>query len=498
VVANATERGAKATGTQEQTLAFSRDMDPVDYLLFRGEQEPRSRSGMLSISLLDVVPDFERLRMTYERASRVVLRLRQRVVVPALPIGAPQWIVDPDFDLSFHVRRTRLPEPGTIRQLLDFAQPIHAAPFDAARPLWEAYLVEGLCEGGARAALVLKINHAITDGVGGIELAHQIYDAQRDADRGPLPPLPVPEDVSPTDLVRSALRNTPIALVGGAVNRARWGGAIASRAVRRPDRALRDVAKLLGSAQRVFGGPPAPPSPLLRRRSLGRRYDWLEVPLDRFRRAGKAAAGSLNDAYIAAVCGALRRYHEALGVSVEALPLAMPVNLRTDDDPAGGNRFAGARFAAPVGEPDPARRIARVREQVLTSVDEPAMTALSAVAPVFARLPGPMLNALASLASSTDVQASNIPGFPEAPYIAGARIVKTLPFGPVPGVAMMIVMVSEGGMCYVGVHYDTASVTDGDLFARCLREGFDEVLALATEPQRPRATRRRSSVGEVP
>jgi diacylglycerol O-acyltransferase len=491
-MADPSTQGTTATGTHGRTLVFSRDMDPVDYLLLRGEHDPRGRSAMLSLALLDVVPDFERLRLTFERASRVVLRLRQRVVVPALPLGSPKWIVDPDFDLSYHLRRVRVPEPGTLRQVLDFAQPIHTAPFDMARPLWEAYLVEGITGAEAQAALVLKMNHAVTDGVGGIEMANQVYDAVRDVDRGPLPPLPVPEDVSSTDLVREAVRHAPLKVAGGAVSRVGRAAGLAARVARRPAPAARDVAKLLGSAQRVFGGPPAPPSPLMRRRGLGRHLDWLEFPLDRIRQAGKAAGGSVNDAYIAAICGGLRRYHEELGVPVDALPFAMPVNTRSDDDPAAGNRFAGAMIAAPVGEVDPARRIARVREEVLTAVGEPAMNALTAIAPLFARVPTPMMSALGSMVSNVDVQASNIPGFPEAPYLAGAKIVKTLPFGPLPGVAIMVVMVSEGGMCYVGVNYDTASVTQGDLFAQCLREGFEEVFALEAEAPKPRASRRRT------
>ena len=136
----------------DTTLTFSRAMAPVDYLLFRGEQDPRMRSAMLSVGLLDVVPDFARLQAAFDRASRTVVRLRQHVVVPALPIGSPQWIIDPDFDLSFHLRHVRLPGPGTIRQLLDFAQPILAAPFDTARPLWEA-LDQAVAHRGARLQL---------------------------------------------------------------------------------------------------------------------------------------------------------------------------------------------------------------------------------------------------------------------------------------------------------------------------------------------------------
>jgi WS/DGAT/MGAT family acyltransferase len=471
----------------ESALAFPRHMSPVDYLMFRGEHEPRSRTAMLSISLLDTVPDLDRLRAVYDRASRVVLRLRQHVVVPVLPLTDPQWIVDPDFDLAYHVRRIRLPEPGTIRQLLDMAQPIHAAPLDTARPLWEVYLVDGLTEGDARAALILKMHHAISDGVGGIALADLVYDSERDLDRGPMPPRPVPEDVSSVDLVRSALRRAPISVIGGVVERAGHAVGVSTRALRQPGRAANDVAKFVGSARRVIGRPPVPPSPLLSRRGLGRRLEWHEFPFDRFRRAAKAAGGSVNDAYIAALCGALRRYHDALGVPIEALPMALPVNLRNDDDPAAGNRFAGARIVAPIAERDPATRIALVREQVINAVAEPAINSMTTVAPVFARLPQTVIDAMASLGTGVDVQASNVPGFPEAPYIAGAKMLKTLAFGPVPGVAMMVVMFTEGGMCYLGINYDTASITDQDLFARCLREGFDEVLALEHEAPRPRS-----------
>ena len=357
-------------------LVFPRRMAAVDYLMFRGEHMPQARTAMLSVSLLDTVPDLDRLRAVYDRASRIVVRMRQHVVEPVVPLTSPQWVVDPDFDLTYHVRRVSLPGPGTVRQLLDFAQPLHAAPLDTARPLWEVYLVEGVNEGDARAALLLKMHHAISDGVGGIALAGEIYDSERDLDRGPLPPRPVPQDVSSTDLVRHALRRAPISITETLIRGTSRVVGTGIRVLRKPDRAANDVARFVGSARRVVGSPPVPPSPLLSRRGLGRRLEWHEFPFDRFRRAAKAVGGSVNDAYIAGLCGALRRYHDALGVPIESLPLALPVSLRSDDDPAAGNRFAGARIVAPIGEPDPAQRIALIREQVLDAVAEPAINAM--------------------------------------------------------------------------------------------------------------------------
>ena len=111
-------------------------------------------------------------------------------------------------------------------------------------------------------------------------------------------------------------------------------------------------------------GPVAEPSPLLRRRSLSSRTEAIDIKFSDLHKASKAAGGSINDAYLAGLCGALRLYHEAKGIPVDTLPMAVPVNLRSDDDPSGGNRFAGVNLAAPVGVVDPAKRIQKVRAQM--------------------------------------------------------------------------------------------------------------------------------------
>jgi diacylglycerol O-acyltransferase len=456
-------------------------MSPVDYLMFRGELDPRMRSSTMGVETLDIVPDWQRLRETFDRASRVVLRLRQRVVAPALPVGSPEWVIDPDFDLDYHLRRVRVPEPGNLRQLLDMAQIFLAAPLDTARPLWEATLVEGVTADGGQAALLMKMSHSITDGLGMVELDRQLRDFERDPAPRPMPPLPVPEDLTSTDLLSRDLRRLPVSLVSGTGRLAIGGLRLTGRVVRSPAGTVSGVSRFVASLQRVVGGPPVEPSPLLRRRSLSRRLEALDIPLADLKKAARVAGCSLNDAYVAALCGALRLYHERLGVPVDAVPMAMPVSLRHADDPAGGNRWAGARLAAPVGELDPAVRMQRIREMVLSARAEPAIDALNAVAPVLARAPAELLTGLSSMGSSNDVQASNVPSHTEQTYIAGARVLRLCPFGPLPGAAMMVVMISLTGTCYIGVNYDTAAVTEPDLFARCLREGFDEVMALGRD-----------------
>src|SRR6516165_599136 len=183
------------------------ELSALDYLLHRGESHPATRSAFLNLEVLDRPADWGRLREAMDRASRVVIRMRQKVVIPPLPTTAPRWVVDPDFDLDYHLRRIALPAPGTLRQLLDLAELTLQSPLDTSRALWEAIYVEGL-EGG-RAALLTKLSHAITDGLGGIALFEQVYDTERDAPPRPMPPVPVPRDVTGTDLVRSGVRRLP-------------------------------------------------------------------------------------------------------------------------------------------------------------------------------------------------------------------------------------------------------------------------------------------------
>ena len=169
---------------------------------------------------------------------------------------------------------------------------------------------------------------------------------------------------------------------------------------------------------RVLSPPPVERSPLLAGSHGSQcRFVVLEVALADFKAAGKAAGGSVNDAFLAALLGGFRRYHEHFGVQVDFMPMALPISLRTADDPAGGNRFAGARFAGPVGEPDPRERIQAIREFVLSARAEPAIGVLEMLAPAVSRLPAFVLVGLtASVTSVSDFQASNIPGLGHTAY----------------------------------------------------------------------------------
>jgi diacylglycerol O-acyltransferase / wax synthase len=454
-------------------------LGPVDYLLHRGEANPRTRSGIMALEILDTTPDWDRFRTRFENASRRVLRLRQKVVVPTLPTAAPRWVVDPDFNLDFHVRRMRVAEPGSLRQVFDLAEVMLQSPLDIARPLWTATLIEGLADG--KAATLLHLSHAVTDGVGSVEMFAQIYDIERDPPPQPTPAQPIPQDLSANDLMREGFNQLPANVVGGVLGALSGAVSMVGRAVLNPGAAVTGAVGYARSGVRVMSRA-AEPSPLLRRRSLATRSEALDIPLADLHKAAKAGGGSINDAYLAGLCGALGRYHEALGVPVATLPMAVPVNLRAESDPAGGNRFTGINLAAPVGTADPMARMRKIRAQMTQRRDEPAMDIIGSIAPVLSVLPTPLLESVTGSVVGSDVQASNIPVYPGDTYLVGAKILRQYGIGPLPGVAMMVVLISRGGYCTITTRYDRAAVRDEALWARCLLEGFDEILALAGDP----------------
>jgi diacylglycerol O-acyltransferase len=452
------------------------ELTPFDQLLHRGEANPRTRSGIMGIELLDVTPDWDRFRGRFESASRKVLRLRQKVVMPTLPTAAPRWVVDPDFNLDFHVRRVRVPEPGTLREVLDLAELALQSPMDISRPLWTATLVEGLADG--RAATMLHLSHAVTDGVGTVEMFASIYDLERDP---PLTtesvPLPIPQDLSPNDLMRQGFNRLPGSIAGGILGALGGAARVTGRVVRDPVSAVGGVVDYAKSSARVMS-PAAESSPLLRRRNLITRTEAIDIKLSDLHRASKAAGGSINDAYLAGLCGALRLYHDAKGIPIETLPMAVPVNTRSDSDPAGGNRFVGINIAAPVGVVDPTTRIQKARAQMTSKREERAMDMVGVMAPVISLLPDAILESVAGSIVNSDVQASNVALYQGDTFIAGAKILRHYGVGPLPGVAIMAVLISRAGYCTITTRYDRAAIADSELFARCLLDGFDEVLAL--------------------
>src|SRR6202042_1495515 len=212
-----------------------------------------------------------------------------------------------------------------------------------------------------------------------------------------------------------------------------------------------DAVKFAMSLRRVLAPPDTPHSPALTGGGSGYRLDHFGVAFDDLKAAGRAAGGSVNDAFLAGVLGGVRRYHEKLSLSVDSMPVAIPVSLRTDADPMGANKFAGARFVAPVGEVDPATRIAAIHDFIADARMEPALGFLDLLAPVLSRLPGIVLSRIAGgMTGLSDLQASTLGAIGRPLYLAGARVTRIYPMGPRPGLPALGSVGAHPGASWVG------------------------------------------------
>jgi diacylglycerol O-acyltransferase / wax synthase len=329
-------------------------------LMWRSESDPRTRSTGILLEILDGEPEWERFLEAHERATRAIPRLRERVVEPHLPLVQPVWSYDVRFDLAHHVRRLHLHAPGDHQQLLALCEDVAKRPLDRARPPWEAVLVTGL-EGG-RAAYLLKLHHSLADGLGLmqlLELAHSRSSAPKKLPLGNA--VARAPALTPGRLLSSRLRSAASA----APETGRRSGASALRSLGRvvadPATSLSEALRFTRSLRRMMAPPAISRSPLLANTGVVNRFVTVEVPLDRLKKAGKSAGGSVNDAYVSAVLGGLRRYHEHHDALVDEIPIGMPISLRKADEHLGGNRFAGACFAAPLAEPDPGARMRAIK-----------------------------------------------------------------------------------------------------------------------------------------
>jgi WS/DGAT/MGAT family acyltransferase len=449
-------------------------------LMWRSEVNPMLRSTGVVMEVLDSLPDPERVRAAHEWGSRLLAPLRHRVVEDPLRIAAPRWVVDQDFDLDYHLRFVNLPQPGTMRQALDVAQVLAMAPFDRARPLWEAMLVGGL-EGG-RAVYLLKLHHSMADGQGIVQMLDILHGDSPEPGRARALPVPAPERTSGTSLAIEALRSAPRRVLEESLG---LGGRIASGAVHARPSTVRDALRYAESLGKMLGPPPAQGSILLEQRSLNRRYGVLEVPLGDLRAAGRACGGTVNDAFVTALVGGMRRYHEHHGIEIGELTLALPISLRKEGDPPGSNRFAGARILAPLGEPDPRTRMRIIGERTAAARAEPAIGFMDALSPLMSRLPAALVGEMTErVTRSIDLQASNIRGLARTAYIAGARVTRTYPFGAAPGPAVMVTLMSYEAVCCIAVTANTAAIPDHEQFLGCLQAGLDEVVALGAATDR--------------
>ena len=450
-------------------------MSDAEGLMWRLEKDPHLSSTFGNVTVLDRPPDFDRLRARMERAVAAVPRLGWRVQPTPANLSAPLWVDDPDFEIDYHVRRIALAKPGSLRQLLDLATLAVVDPFDRTRPLWQFIVVEGLR--GGKAALVQKMHHTITDGVGGVQMSLQYLDFERDAagpeavdrsDDGPVGGPPSPSGAEAVrDLIVGGLR-LPIGVVKQVRDLLADPVSIPSAGTAAIE-AVRAVATQLSDTEQAH-------SPLWTRRSLKRHLEVATAPFRETKDAAKRLGGTLNTAFLTAATEAASRYHRELGEPVDVLRASMAVSTRTES--SGANAFSLARMLVPAGEMPIAERfllIQQLSDAARGGGDGGA--SLETLAAVAAALPTTLVTRLArQQAQTVDFATSNVRGAPVPMYICGAQLLHNYPIGPLAGVAFNLTLLSYLGSLDMGMNVDAAAVTEPALLAKLIERSFKDLI----------------------
>ena len=411
----------------------------------------------------------------------LVPRFRQKLVVPPLEAGRPLWADDVNFNLSYHIRHTALPEPGGEAQLKRLCGRVFSQQLDRSKPLWELWLVQGLERD--RFALLTKTHHAMVDGISGVDIGTVLFDLE------PVPaPAPVEErwvpqkSPSTAELVGRGIGDAigmPIALAGRAVE-----------AVRHPEATARKAVDGLEALTEVFGqfADPAPDVPLNHEIGPHRRYIWARSELATFKRIKDSLGGTVNDVVLAVVTGSIRDWLHSRGVRTEGLELRalVPVSIRAEDEHGNlGNKLTAMRGPLPVYIEDPVRRLQVISEE-MAGLKESKQALGAEMISRFNDFAPPTLLAQASrLNFSTrlfNLLVTNVPG-PQVPlYVLGRELEEVFPVAFLPeNHRLAVAIMSYHGKVGFGLLADYDSMEDIELLGAGINNALAELEAAASE-----------------
>lgn len=431
--------------------------------------------------------NYETLLATVEQRLPQVPRYRQKVrEVPGRAVR-PVWIDDSDFDITYHVRRSALPSPGSDEQLHELVARLAARPLDKSRPLWEMYLVEGLADN--RVALYTKSHQALINGMTALELNHVI------ADRTKRPPsfpedIWVPErDPGDTRLLLGAIGEW---LVGPGAQLQAVGSAIGGLVTNHGE--LLDAGRRVLDFARTVARGTAPSSPLNATVSRHRRFTVASGSLEDYRAVRARYDCDVNDVVLAVIAGALSNWLMSRGVAVSSsatvramAPLSVYADGQLDASGPGQAISQVMPFLVdlPVGEPNAVVRLSQIAHATESNptaahlVDARTIVTLSGFAP-------PTLHAMGIRVATSfptfsrrtfNLLITNAPGAQSQMYIAGTKLLETYAVPPLlHNQALAISVTSYNGMLYFGINADREAMSDVDLLPGLLAQSLEELL----------------------
>jgi len=419
------------------------------------------------------------VRELVESRLHLVPRFRKRLMHVPGELGRPIWVDDDRFDISYHVRLTALPAPGTRQQLLTLTERVQAGMLDRSRPLWELWFVEGLEDGNV--ALIQKTHHALVDGVSAVDVATVLLDFSPEPtllDAPPWTPQPAP---SPEQLLVDSIveRVTePAEIVRGF-----------RRVLRGPRHALERASQLARSvATFVDRSALAPRTSLNRRVGRNRRLEPVRVSLDEVKTIRQRLGGTVNDVILASVAGGLARLLESRDELEPGLTLKVmcPVSVRDESEQMQlGNRVSAMFVPLAVGEPDPVKRLEAARAATADLKEREQAVGAAFLSDLSEYAAPTLLGLAARLAHRQpffNLVVTNVPG-PQTPlYCMGGRMLEAYPIVPLTqNTGVVVGILSYCGQLHLGLFADRDTFADLGVLAAGIEDAFAELTKLASD-----------------
>jgi len=475
----------------------------ASFLYMEGSTTPMHVGSVMVFQPRNGGFDFDSLVSLISNRISFVPRYRQCVREVPGRLANPVWVDDEDFDVTYHVRRSALPQPGSDDQLQEFVARIQSRRLDRRRPLWEVYLIEGLA--GGRFAVVTKSHQALVDGINALDIAHVIVDGKSDGEEPVIQtwrPAPEPSDV---ELIASALVDA-VRRPSQIVDNVR--GAITDvKAIGRP--VFSAVGAVVSTVARTAVRP-APVSPLNAEIGEARRYVMVGTDLADYRTVrSRLALGhyadevTINDVVLATIAGALRSWLLTRGEVVDnatTVRAMVPISVYETDDngtddsgrsdslhggpPQFSDRVTACFVDLPVGEPGASMRLHQIAFAMRQQIEGGHAVGAESLAGL-AGFASPTLHSMGARLGSAvsrrlfNLIITNVPGPQQSLYVGDARMLSAYPVVPLArGQAVSIGLTSYDGGVYFGLNGDRDAMPDLDLLGQCLVDSLADLVEI--------------------
>lgn len=446
-----------------------------------GIYDPSSAPGGF-VRFKDVLANFD------QRMQRESLFRTRLVSVPG-DIDRPYWVEDKNFDVEFHIRHIALPQPGDMRQLWIQVARLHSRSLDMSRPLWEAYIIEGLDNikdlPKGSFAVYTKMHHSLVDGAGGQSFMSVLHD---------LEPEPAPRDLGQHAVMVDREPSNAELLARAAVNRTRNGFGLVRGGISLAGNVI-DYAQKVRAEEIPSPDVQAPRSRFNDPVGPHRVAEAAVFELDDIKAIKNGAHVTLNDVMVSIIGGGIRKYLEKHNeLPEEALVASMPMNMRTRREETDENNQVGAMSAkihTDVADPVERLRLVNLSNSEAKAANEmnPLVDALK-IAGVFSPA---FTKSVAStwsknhlgrfIPANVSTNISNVPG-PNFPlYCAGAELVRYHGLGLLtPGVGLFHLVFSSNGKVTLTFLADRQCVPDPEFYRQCLEASYQETYDAVLKP----------------